>query len=303
MRIRNLSLVLLVALVAAACGGSGDDPGNGGDGKASGGATPDSFATPFAGADAYPIFVSSEIVTGENRFLIGLLDSNDAPIGGPDIQVDVAFYDLDASTDEPVSSEATEFVWIVKEQNRGLYVAHPTFDHPGKWGAEVTITGNGLDETLRAGFDVAETSSTPAVGDEVPASDTPTADDVSSLKEISTDNDPDPRFYEMSIKEALNKGVPFVAVFATPKFCTSAVCGPTLDDVEAVAKDFPDITFIHTEIYEDNDPAKPPVPAVTEWGLPSEPWVFVVGSDGRLVAKFEGSAPASELRPVLEQLK
>ena len=32
-----------------------------------------------------------------------------------------------------------------------------------------------------------------------------------------------------------------------------------------------------------------------EWRLQSEPWVFLVGRDGRLKAKFEGSVSAGEL--------
>jgi hypothetical protein len=239
---------------------------------------------------------------GENRFLIGVLDSNDAPLGSPDLSVDVTFYDFDESTDEPAFTESTDFVWIVEQQGRGLYVSHPTFDHAGLWGAEVSIQGQGIDEALKGSFEVAEESTTPAIGAKVPASDTPTAADVDNLSEISTDDDPNPDFYELSVAQAVKRSVPFVVVFATPKFCTSAVCGPTLDDVEKVAADFPEITFIHSEIYKGLDPSNPAVPAVTEWGLPSEPWVFVVDGRGKLVAKFEGSAPPEELRPVLEIL-
>ncbi len=299
MRSRMFTAALALTLSLAACGGDGDDA----DPQTPPTGSADSFSTPFTDTEAYPVFVSSEITVGENRFLIGLLDGNDAPLGSPTISVDISFFDLDESASEPAFSETSEFVWIVEEQGRGLYVSHPEFDKAGRWGAEVTISGDGLEETLRGGFEVAETGTTPAIGDRVPASDTPTADEVDSLKEISTDHDPDPSFYEVSIAQALKRGEPFVAVFATPKFCTSAVCGPTLDDVKLVSKDFPGITFIHSEIYEENDPAKPPVQPVIDWGLPSEPWVFVVDSDGRLVAKFEGSAPAVELAPVLENLR
>lgn len=301
MRRKALVVLVLSVLVLTACGSDGDDDSSGSGSTDDAAVEPGDFATPFGGAEVYPVLASSEVTVGENRFLIGLLDSNDAPTGSPDISVEVSFYDLEASGSEPVSTETAEFVYIVKEQNRGLYVAHPTFERAGEWGAEFSITGDGIDETLRTKFQVAAESTTPAVGDKVPASDTPTLDDA-PIEELSTDDDPVKRFYETSIAEALKNSEPFAVVFATPKFCVSAVCGPTLDDIEAVAADFPKITFIHSEIYQDNDPANPPVQAVTEWGLPSEPWVFVVGSDGRLVAKFEGSAPPTELRPVLEDL-
>lgn len=299
MSIKWLALLIASMMVLAACG-SDSDPGPTG-GTSEEPAVSD-FSTPFGDARAYPVIASSEVTVGENRFLIGLLDNNDAPTGSPEISVETSFYDLEASAEEPVSTESAEFVFIVEDQGRGLYVTHPTFDRAGTWGVEVAISGDGLDETLRTTFEVAEESSTPAVGDSVPASDTPTLDDA-PMAELSTDDDPVKRFYETSIADALKAGEPFVAVFATPKFCASAVCGPTLDDVEEVAKDFPKITFIHTEIYQDNDPQNPPVQPVIDWGLPSEPWVFVVDGNGKLVAKFEGSAPESELRPVLEGLK
>jgi hypothetical protein len=37
-----------------------------------------------------------------------------------------------------------------------------------------------------------------------------------------------------------------------------------------------------------------------EWGLQSEPWTFLVGRDGRIKAKFEGSVSAAELRSAVE---
>src|SRR3970282_354931 len=37
------------------------------------------------------------------------------------------------------------------------------------------------------------------------------------------------------------------------------------------------------------------VPAVEEWGIPSEPYVFVVDADGDVAAKFEGPADTTAL--------
>ena len=53
--------------------------------------------------------------------------------------------------------------------------------------------------------------------------------------------------------------------------------------------------FIHVEIYKDNNPAQGENRWVGEWHLPSEPWVFVVGRDGRIKARFEGSVSVAEL--------
>ena len=40
-----------------------------------------------------------------------------------------------------------------------------------------------------------------------------------------------------------------------------------------------------------------PVDAVNEWGLPTEPYTFVVDGNGKVSAKFEGISAADELPP------
>jgi hypothetical protein len=292
--------LVAIFMLAAACGENGDPPESSG----SQGEGPSSFQTPFDDAKAYPVFISSEIVVGENRFLVGLLNQDDAPIGTPDIDVQVSFYDLDASGNQITQSKDLDFIWSTVGK-RGVYVTEATFTHPGEWGAEVAIEGKGLDETVRASFDVAQKPITPAVGDQAPKSDTPTADDVADLSEISTDPHPDPSFYEMSIADAVGHGRPTVVTFATPKFCTSAVCGPTLDIVKKVSHGIDDANFIHVEVFENlDDPSNlKPVPAVVEWKLRTEPWVFVVDGDGRIAAKFEGIVGAEELRTALRRIQ
>ena len=292
-----ISLVCVVAFVASACSSDGDTP----DPAASGGSR---FGGAFADAKAYPVFASSEVVVGENRFLVGLLDENDAPIGSADIAMHIEFYDLEASETEPVFGRDMEFIETIPGE-RGLYKTTAAFDSAGRWGAEVSVEGDGLDETVNAAFDVAESGTTPAIGDPAPPSDSLTADDVDKLSEITTDTNPDPDFYELSIADALKQPKPFVIVFSTPKFCSSQVCGPTLDTVKSVAEEHGAVRFIHVEVYKNlDDPANlVPVKAVREWGLPSEPWVFVVGADGRIAAKYEGTVTAKELSAVLADPK
>ena len=145
---------------------------------------------------------------------------------------------------------------------------------------------------------------TPEIGQIPPAVQTPTIADVDHLSGITTDSNPEQKFYELSIGAALEAGRPAVIVFATPKFCTSQVCGPTLSIVKDVAEDFPQVNFIHVEPYDlDEVPERlDPVPAATAWGLPTEPWVFVTDAQGRLAAKYEGSVAPQELKALLRGL-
>ena len=67
---------------------------------------------------------------------------------------------------------------------------------------------------------------------------------------------------------------------------------------EAVQKDMKDtpMRFIHVEIYRDNDPNSGPNPWVQQWALPSEPWVFVVGADGKIKLQVRGRRRAGRAR-------
>ncbi len=47
--------------------------------------------------------------------------------------------------------------------------------------------------------------------------------------------------------------------------------------------------FIHQEVYTDNDPNMGLRKPLQEFGLQSEPWLFVVGKDGKVTARLEGS--------------
>ena len=97
-----------------------------------------------------------------------------------------------------------------------------------------------------------------------------------------TASPPDTELLRDSVAGALDAHEPFVVVFATPKYCESRTCGPTVETVDAVRRDLisSPVRWIHIEIYEDNDPDKGTNEWVKQWNLPSEPWVFVVDEQG-----------------------
>jgi hypothetical protein len=291
---RALILLSLAAVLLPGCGG--DDGSESGDSASA-------FEQPFDDAEVYPVVANADLAVGPNRFIVGLNDRNDAPIGAPGVDVKVDFFELEESATEPVESADMEFIWSIKPLV-GLYVTEVTFPSAGRWGAGVTISGEGYDETLKTAFHVKTDSSTPGIGEEAPASDNLTEDDVNDLSQITTDRTPDRDFYDATIKESLNSREPFVVIFATPKFCQSQTCGPMLDIFQDVSKNYPKLTFIHVEPYA--LPADPsslqPVKAAVEWGLPSEPWAFLVDSKGKVVTKYEGAVSPEELHEKLDEL-
>jgi hypothetical protein len=260
------------------------------------------------------VIATMRLTCGENRVLIGLLGQDNRPIADPARTLKARFFDLATDATQAVGEADGEFAWAI-ENVSGLYVLHATFPHAGVWGAEIETTANRETDTVRLRFEVAESSPTIRVGDRAPASDTPTAADVDGdLARLSTDDHPEPRFYDESVADALAAKQPFVVAFATPKFCKTAVCGPTLDRLKPIAAAWPAVTFINVEPYQlrfedgelqavlDANDQLQPVPSVEEWGLLTEPAVFVVDSSGIVRGAFEGVFAQSEIEAALEEV-
>jgi len=300
-----IALGLLAALGAACSGGPASQ------------APPSTASSPSAsgGPEILPILINSEITKGPNRFLFSLTDRQKKLIAAPDVKVHLLFYDVDTAENEVVFEEDSRFLWAI-EGEQGLYVAPVEFPDAGRWGTRFEATfPDGTVKTVRADYDVAESGSTPALGAKVPSVDTPTLADVGGdVKRLSTDQEPDARFYETSIAAALATGEPFVVAFATPAFCETRMCGPTLETVKTVARDYPRVTFINVEPYRmavtdgrlqpelDANGQFQPADWTNAWGLRSEPYTFVIGADGTVAAKFEGVLGADELRAALDAL-
>jgi len=272
-------------------------------------------APPAAAQDVpaiFPELVSRELAQGPNRFLFSLSDAQRAPLAAPDVGVRLEFFD-DGTDPKAVAFESdSRFLWAV-EDVLGLYAADIEFPHAGRWGTRFYADfPDGTTETVRIDYDILETTSTPAIGAPAPIIDTPTADDVGGdLSLISSDSDPADRFYESSILDAIEAGQRAVIAFATPAFCQTATCGPTLEKLKEVAADHADVTFVHVEPYlmHVQDGYLQPLlsaegwPQLAPWteryGLPVEPYVFVLDSEGIVRAKFEGAITVDELEAAL----
>ena len=147
-------------------------------------------------------------------------------------------------------------------------------------------------------------SVTPAVGSRAFPSHTPTlASTGGRIAELTTRRPPDRALVRYSIADSLAAHVPFVVTFATPAFCSSQTCGPVVDVVDRVRRRFAGsgLRFIHVEIYAHNDPSNGENRWVREWRLPNEPWTFLVGRDGRIKTKFDGSISVRELAAAVKR--
>lgn len=249
-----------------------------------------------------PAIVSSELAVGPNqRFLMIFIGPDNSLVANA--EVEMAFFKVVGPSEAQLRSRASaQFREPPGLSGKGVYVARTDFDEPGDWGVVAVVNRPGEQPAeLRAAFQVKEQSATPAIGGSVPASRTLTGRTREEIERFSSARPPDPAFYRLSIADALREGKPLAVLFATPGFCTSRICGPSMEVLTSLREQYGDrANFIHVEIYKDGRPQEV-VPFVSEWGLPSEPWLFIVGADGRLVDKFEGTVTVEDAAPALER--
>lgn len=282
-----LGLCAAPALLAA-CGGSGTKGSAGASGE----------------LQIQPVIPGTDLAVGPNRFALGVLTTpkgQSAPSPVPDAQLKLTFFNPIAPQPTP-KGEVTPQFRFVDDKRKGLYVAQFAFDQPGDWGVQVDGTVNGQSiSPARVKFTVKPKSETPAIGSPAPRSHNLTRKDVSDIKKIDSGVQPND-MHELSIADALDLKKPLVVLFASPGFCVTQTCAPELGEVQKLeAKYRQDVSFVHVEIYK--DPAtRTPYETVEEWGLESDPWVFMVDRNGMVAAKFEGPAPFSELEPALQKL-
>jgi len=276
--------------------------------------------TPTATEALQVLLTTSELVVGANRFAFGLLKDGKLLA---DARVTVRVYALqneDARlvAETPARYHALEVISQGKHVHihpdgsrhvhgaatdvQGIYVGQVTFARPGAWGVEVLAQlGDGRAQGARLSVDVLPVSRTPMPGTLAPRSRNLIAADVIDLRTIDSSEPPDPRLHQTRIADAIAQGKPQVIVFATPRYCTSRVCGPVVDVVRTLIPTYSDrVVFIHQEIWEAGSLQRFS-PTVEEWNLRSEPWIFVVDGGGMVRARFEGLTTRRELEAALRR--
>ena len=284
--------VLLIGLAACASPGAGEP-------------TP----VQFGGPEVSAVIVTTDHVVGLNRVVFGLVDRDGMPVRVEGAQVQGVYVLPEPEAPEVRAEGVAGFQrWPVGRQ--GVLVARLNLDQSGFWKLKVTAaTEDGREVAAEGAFQVKDKADTPAVGDPAPRSVTPTVDDAGGVEQLATITSakpPDPDFYRTSIHAALESGKPLVVAFSTPAFCTTATCGPQLEVLSGIKDRYREqANFIHVEVFQDphliegGRPSGQTVAAVDDWNLPTEPWTFVVDSNGVVRAKFEQFTTAEEIEVAL----
>lgn len=252
------------------------------------------------------LLVSGQLWPGENHLLLDLLDRDGRRLAQarPDVAIRVGRPGEEPTIDVPVD------VVQLAPDARPLFRGVVDLDVPGPWSVSATV-GEGQDALSGSSwFEVGEDGGTIALGEPVPASDTPTGATAEALRAISSNPEPDPDFYAVSVRDALEAGEPFVFVIDSFTFRTNEACGGGLGHLIHLHDEFPGLAMIHAEPYRVSlqggelaleSPGGPPRLAEWSeaWGIAEPPWTFVVDGEGRLRGKFQGIVSSDELRSLM----
>jgi hypothetical protein len=320
---RSARLILAVAVAAGltltACGGGDDDS----DAK---GTTTSSAAGPdqLDGAVA-----SYDLAAGPpSRFMFGMFNQAKGPIGYGTAALSFFFLGETEASGEPQPgptatatylplpgsppppSDASKAVYLPTEQ-RGVYAAQVAFDRPGFWGVAAVVDVNGRQEVKKA-FKVAAKHAVPMPGDAaLPTQNltvstpgaAPQAIDSRASANVGV---PDADLHQTTVAQALAEKRPVLLTISTPTYCVSVFCGPITDMVGELGRQYGDrARFIHIEVWKDYQ-AKELNDAAKEWIARgpdiNEPWVFLIGADGKVAARFDNIATRSDLEGLLQKL-
>jgi hypothetical protein len=318
-RLRPAAVLLALGL-AAACGGG------------SGGATDPTAPTPPDRSEIVAIVASVDLYTGApQRVTVGLVTNDNRLVSYGTATFAFSYLGTAEQPGEPVPGPSATATFVpaygsegeggeepritLPSEARGVYEASGvTFDRAGFWRVDVGVDVQGLGpQRAAATFAVAEEPALPAPGDPAPATENLTLasegvpEAAIDSRVVTEGKVPDPELHRWTIARALEEGRPALVVFATPVYCVSQFCGPVTDMVQDLARRYGDrAVFIHVEIWKDYE-AQQLNDAAARWlrmpnGDLTEPWLFLIGPDGRILDRWSPLWSEQEVAAALEAL-
>jgi hypothetical protein len=266
--------------------------------------TVDASAPPTVDPNSQPLKVTvlnTEVAPGSERMEFRVQDKDGAEVTDGDMQV--TMYRILGGTGQAAKAASGPAVYFGSGQpGGGEWVVYTDYDSSGTWGFEVNMDhptrGKG---NARVNVEVSAKPHTPKVGDKAPSGDTPKVAAGGDLKAVTSDPSPDPELYQMSVADAIASGKPTVVYFGSPAHCATAICTASLASLKTVKEQYRGkVNFIHVETRDLANPSQLSA-ANKAWGLPSEPWTFVLDKAGRINTRMEGGLDPTELALVLKQ--
>ncbi len=184
---------------------------------------------------------------------------------------------------------------------KAIYATQLPLAHAGTYTVlSITRTANKKLIGAPGEIAVAPSSLIPDVGQRPPDIATDTDSTVAGKTALLTTRIPPEQMHSVSFNQVLGKK-PIALLFSTPQFCISRVCGPVTDVAVALQHQYGNrITFIHEEVYVNNQPSKGLRPQLKAFHLRTEPWLFTINRRGIITARLEGAFGTTELAQALK---
>lgn len=92
--------------------------------------------------------------------------------------------------------------------------------------------------------------------------------------------------------------------------CVTGTCSPQLEELKKISNDYNDLIIIHIEIWKNfkevmdkgdlsigklND-------SVEKFGIKTEPWTFLINTEGKIKNRYQGFVESKELKTDLESI-
>jgi hypothetical protein len=242
----------------------------------------------------------SVFTPGGNRLAFGVIDANGKFVYGKSAVYVAPSPNAKARGPYPAPADVllTEPAYRSKQAATesdpfsAVYAARVPFSKKGPWSVlTVTHADGGLvaapTQVKVIGKDA---DKIPEAGEQAPKVETDTIESAKGDEEkIDTRQPPAPELHQKSFADVVGKK-PVALLFSTPQLCQSRVCGPVTDIALQMKEKYgSQMDFIHQEVYVDNNPSKGLRPPLQQFGLQTEPWLFVVDKSGKITARLEGS--------------
>jgi hypothetical protein len=316
-KLRLVAPLVVLALGLAACSssttgdGSGTPSGTGSQMQAIMATTDLYVGAPQRVGVGLPLNDGRLVSFGTVRFSFSFLGTSSSPASSAPTAGVPARYIPTPGT--PTGGDAVQITQPA--QARGIYEADDVrFDRAGYWQVAVAADVGGRTERATAAFPVQQTPSLPAPGQQALRTDNLTIHSrgvpkaAIDSRAVTDGKIPDPELHRWTIAEALSQHRPIVVVFATPLYCQSQFCGPETDAVDKLWRTYKDrAVFIHVEIWKDYNAQPQEINrAAADWlyrnGDLTEPWVYLIGSNGTILDRWSSLFDPNELAQELKRL-
>ena len=243
------------------------------------------------------MFANDDFAVTSSRITMVMWDGTE--VASPK-SVEVTLLSLDENNDATEIGRGTAQEY--RDYEQPYWTIAPAFPKAGRYGLTIdVVTEDGKKASVNRFIEVTDQPRSPVIGSRPPASKNRTLA-TTAIDKLSSDPNPLPDLYQMTVAEALESNRPTVITFSTPAFCQTKICAPVLESIKKVHEQYgKQANFLHLEVYKEFQPLTLS-DEMGEWGLTTEPWTFVLNDKGEVTARLGGPVSPKELTDALAPL-